>query len=282
MKRFSLTILICFVFIQVMQAQLLADAGWDKAYCGFNTLSLGGSPTAQGGIAPYTYLWKLANGSPATNYLSNDTSANPFFLNGINSSSKYIDFIVTVTDAANASASDTVKVSFSTWSCVLQDCIHYKSPGDTVTLFPRCSSNFSPMDFQWFPPIGLSNTHIANPRCTTPVNTRYHVFITDSVGCTLLDSCDVYVWPTSVTASKHELETTFPNPLTSASRLMIPTRWKGGTLSVFTVDGKLISRTLLEKTEIFPEPLVGRHTGIFYYHISVGGERVSSGKWERR
>jgi len=281
MKRLFTNILICFLITPMLQAQLIADAGWNKAYCGVDTLTLGGNPTAQGGLPPYAYNWTLANGLPATAYLNNTASGNPNFLNGISSGSKYIEFVVTVTDSNNTIATDTVKVSFTTWSCVLQDCIHYKNPGDSVTLSPRCSSNFSPMNYQWFPPVGLSATQLANPRCATPVNTRYYVHVVDSVGCARVDSCDVYVWPTSVKVVKKDVANTFPQPLTKQSRLTIPTHWRGSTLSIYTMDGKIICRTTLAVEETFLESLIGHHAGLLYYSITKAGQYLFSGKWER-
>src|SRR6185295_6854917 len=48
-----------------------AHAGIDKTVCNGSGTSIGGSPTASGGVSPYTYLWSPANG------LSSSTTSNP-------------------------------------------------------------------------------------------------------------------------------------------------------------------------------------------------------------
>ena len=44
-------------------AQLVAEAGPDKVICqywyGIDTATLGGNPTASGGVPPYTYSWEV-------------------------------------------------------------------------------------------------------------------------------------------------------------------------------------------------------------------------------
>ncbi len=66
--------------------QLKVNAGNDTAVCisvsGFDTLELGGNPTASGGIEPYTYVWSTSYkiGSHiygASHFLDDSTSSNP-------------------------------------------------------------------------------------------------------------------------------------------------------------------------------------------------------------
>src|SRR5690606_19892671 len=52
--------------------------------------------------------------------------------------------------------------------------------------------------FQWFPPLGLSATDIANPIAMPEVNTRYFVQAATEWGCVAYDSIDVNVNPESV------------------------------------------------------------------------------------
>lgn len=62
-------------------------------------------------------------------------------------------------------------------------------PGESVQMDPQGNCLY----FQWFPPLGLSATNIANPVATPPVNTRYFVQGMTEWGCTALDSMDVNV-----------------------------------------------------------------------------------------
>ena len=68
---------------------------------------------------------------------------------------------------------------------------------DSVRLYPGDSYQMDPggngLYFQWFPPLGLSETNISNPIATPNVNTRYFVQTSTEAGCTAVDSIDVYV-----------------------------------------------------------------------------------------
>ncbi|RYZ55976.1 MAG: gliding motility-associated C-terminal domain-containing protein, partial [Sphingobacteriales bacterium] len=74
--------------------------------------------------------------------------------------------------------------------------------GDDVTIYPGESYQMSPtgnaLYFQWFPPLGLSETDIANPVAMPNVNTRYFVQAATEWGCIALDSIDVNVNTESV------------------------------------------------------------------------------------
>jgi len=61
--------------------------------------------------------------------------------------------------------------------------------GDTVQMNPTGNC----MYFQWFPPMGLSQTNIANPYASPTVNTRYFVTGTTEHGCVAIDSINVFV-----------------------------------------------------------------------------------------
>ena len=68
---------------------------------------------------------------------------------------------------------------------------------DSVSIYPGESYQMDPQGnclyFSWFPPLGLTNTIIANPIASPPVNTRYIVTATTENGCPAIDSIDVYV-----------------------------------------------------------------------------------------
>jgi gliding motility-associated-like protein len=64
-------------------------------------------------------------------------------------------------------------------------------PGESVTMDPKGNALY----FQWFPPLGLSASNIANPLAMPDVNTRYFVNAATEWGCTIMDSIDVLVDP---------------------------------------------------------------------------------------
>jgi hypothetical protein len=82
---------------------LTVSAGRDTVIPKGDTITIGGSPTAAGGITPYTYLWTPADG------LSSATEPNP------NASPSYTTtYSVKVTDNAGNTLSDTVVVGVDT------------------------------------------------------------------------------------------------------------------------------------------------------------------------
>lgn len=79
---------------------VIANAGTVMALCPSGSGTIGGSPTASGGISPYTYLW-----SPSTG-LNSSTVANPSASPDVST-----DYILTVTDLDRSISKDTVHVS---------------------------------------------------------------------------------------------------------------------------------------------------------------------------
>jgi hypothetical protein len=79
-----------------------ASAGDDLTVCSGSPVPIGGSPTAGGGTAPYTYSWMPTTG------LSDATAANPTAT--ITSATTYT---VTVTDANGCTASDSVALTLA-------------------------------------------------------------------------------------------------------------------------------------------------------------------------
>lgn len=85
----------------VLISDLTADAGPDQLYCtSGSAVTLGGSPAATGGTAPYTYSW-----TPVTD-LSSAVVANPTASPTVNTC-----YILTVTDSNGCTDSDTVCVT---------------------------------------------------------------------------------------------------------------------------------------------------------------------------
>ncbi|TAH26707.1 MAG: PKD domain-containing protein [Cytophagales bacterium] len=80
----------------------IANAGNDNAYCFGNEATIGGSPTATGGSGvPYTFTWQNND-----NEIISTNESNPKVKVTKNSS-----YIVTITDAAQCSDSDTINIT---------------------------------------------------------------------------------------------------------------------------------------------------------------------------
>lgn len=97
--------------------ELEADAGNDIISSGAQ-ITIGGSPTAIGGTAPYTYSW-----SPQE-YLSNPTLSNPSLTPG-----QEIDYTVTITDSKGCTASDEISIKITSTRLIQnQDIVFYPNP----------------------------------------------------------------------------------------------------------------------------------------------------------
>lgn len=118
LSQFLATSLVFTALIQQMYAQtthqvhlsvnqppeLFADAGKDTAVPNGTPVILGGSPSAFGGTAPYTFLWL-----PNLPGLSSNTDSNPTY----NGAPVFFDttFVLEVTDTRNCKAIDSVNVT---------------------------------------------------------------------------------------------------------------------------------------------------------------------------
>ena len=166
-----------------------ANAGRDTTFCPGGYVQLGGSPTASGGFAPYTYSW-----SPTTG-LSSPTTANPMFTSGWVTSDTTITFTVTVTDTLGCIATDEVTVTVSRIEVDAGEdrriCV-----GDVVTLggSPTAEGGVPPYNYSWTatPPGAVFSTE-ANPVVTPTDTTLYVVMVTGGdPSCTSYDSVWVY------------------------------------------------------------------------------------------
>jgi gliding motility-associated-like protein len=139
--------------------QLTVSAGDDKSVCPGTGVIIGGSPTASGGLPPYTYSWQPTTALNASNV------ANP-----VCSLSTYINYTVTVTDDTGAVSSDVVFV----W---MED-VGYMSAGRDTSICVNSSASigsggngFSAVTYSWSPGLTLSDstsgTPIAYPGTTT-------------------------------------------------------------------------------------------------------------------
>jgi len=86
------------IFIDV--TSMIANAGSDQTICEGSSVSLGGNPSASGGVMPYTYSWSTAFS------LNDSTAANP-----LATLSTATGFSLTVTDSNSCTATDNVFIN---------------------------------------------------------------------------------------------------------------------------------------------------------------------------
>lgn len=171
LKRFSFIFLVCCA-VQVCCAQISVNAGSDKTVCINGTALLGGSPTASGGSAPYTYTW-----TPTT-FLNNASLANPTAA-GYGADMTYT---VRVTDKNGATGFDVINLKL--------DLIHTFNAGiDTGYCFGQMpgviigapNNNNTSHNFSWSPASGLNDPNATNPLATPSVNTVYTLTVSDGI-----------------------------------------------------------------------------------------------------
>ena len=150
----------------VVTRNLTASAGAAK----FGGAAIGGSPTATGGNATYTYAW-----SPTTD-LSSSTVANPNAL----CTGSTTTYTVTTTDANSCTATSTVAVTRN----LTASAGAAKFGGAAIGGSPTATGGNPTYTYGWSPTTNLSSSTVANPTslCTGP-NTTYTVTVTDANSC---------------------------------------------------------------------------------------------------
>jgi len=209
-------------------AQLKVDAGKDTAICiwGFDTLKIGGNPTASGGIEPYVYAWSAkyiigSNSYGASHFLDDSTFSNPKL---VNPTLDYLKLKLIVTDNSGITAQDSITIRFSMFYYLLIECIDFINQGDTVTLSGNMGQGIGPLSYFWSPNYNISDTSAASPNVWPDTTVYYQVYAIDSIGCISEPStCSIYVNTTGISPIYNQLikSMVFPNPINSNSTIEI-------------------------------------------------------------
>ncbi len=163
----------------------IADAGADQTLiaCSGDSVMIGGSPSANGGTAPYTYSWSPAAG------LNTNSIANPF-VSHLGSSTIYT---LVVEDMYGCSATDQVYIAVTNSTLFAEagnDVTVCQGAFSAVTLggLPTATGGTPSYNYAWFPAAGLSSTTVANPQASPTQSTIYTVVVTDGSGCMAVDT----------------------------------------------------------------------------------------------
>jgi len=164
--RFALAVIFMFFIDSAAAQALVADAGLRDTICPGTISLLGGSPTALGGTAPYTYRWT------PTSALSSSTVANP-----VASPATPTMYYVQVIDAVGDTAIDSVFVDlYSIWAFNAGPdtsmCIN-----ESVVIGGPNNSLADGASYSWSPANGLSSTTDPRPICSATVTTIYSLTI---------------------------------------------------------------------------------------------------------
>ncbi|MFL5763063.1 MAG: gliding motility-associated C-terminal domain-containing protein [Bacteroidia bacterium] len=167
-------------------AQLAAHAGPDRTLCPGGSVAIGGTPSATGGQAPYSYSW-----SPSL-YLSSSNTSNPNCTGAI-----YATYTLTVTDDTGAVATDIVVVSSYYVANV--------GAGNDTSICEHSQAllgadlNVSGMgvSYSWMPTTFLDNNTLPRPTCVNPTTSISYTLTASSASCPpLTDVVTVNLIPT--------------------------------------------------------------------------------------
>jgi len=275
-----------FFINEVGFAQLTADAGSDTVFCADspNDATIGGNPSAKGGMPPYTYAWSaeyegITRIFTASWMLEDTTVSNPIFKKGAIPDS--VVLFLTVVDANDSIAVDSVEVRLSSYVSCLAECRHHIKLGDSAQLWHCVFGGIPPYQFAWTPTASLSDSTSAIPWAKPLSNTTYELIITDSIGCQSSSFCMVFIEPSKIRSNYEDVGSVqvFPNPASNTINIVFDNiRYSKTILEILTSNGKLISNIdvndpviTIDVRDFLP--------GIYIYQWKSSGEIIESGKF---
>lgn len=242
-------------FANIFFAQLTADAGPTQVVCknwtGFDTLLLGGNPSATNGAAPYSYSWsanyQLTIGSTTLNYSASDfladtAVANPSLVQFPIEEELY--FYLTVYDAAGNEAMDSTLIKPAIFYQHLGTYSYNLAIGDSLFFNsgPNITGGFEPyQNVIWRPNAGLVDSTLLNGFWIKPEsNQTYYVTITDSAGCVVSGSPFVTINVGSASIGNFDQDDwlIYPNP--SQSHFSVEHAENIKEIHIFDIQGKYI------------------------------------------
>ncbi|MFN8396064.1 MAG: PKD domain-containing protein [Bacteroidia bacterium] len=229
--------------------------------CLGDTVALGGTPTAVGGTAPYTYLW-----SPGTD-LSSTTTANPLAYPLFTTA-----YTLQLTDANNCTSTSAVSVDVTVLSPAA---FNFNSNGLQVDFIDQSSGLIT----GWLWDFGDGSTSTQqNPTHTFPANGQYIVCLTIFVGnCSTTGCIPLMVVVGVEDAIAIPGLQVAPNPFRGSTQVRFRMDEAAQVrMEAYDLQGKLIGivadgfRDAGDQTIEFSASKFGASTGVYLLRLTVG------------
>ena len=288
MKTFMVNsfLLMSFFMNETCFAQLIADAGNDTAFCAENSsiATIGGNPSAQGGLPPYTYAWSaeyegITRIYTASWMLEDTTVSNPVFKKGAIPDS--VALCLTVKDANDSIVTDSVEVRLSRYGSCTAECRHYIKLGESAQLWHCVFGGIPPYQFSWTPTASLSDSTSESPWAKPLSNTTYELIITDSIGCQTRSTCLVFVDPTVINSNSDNAGTIQVYPIPARNEINVvfdDIRFSNSIFEILTSKGELINKIDIDDP-LMTIDVQNYLPGIYIYLWKSSSEILESGKF---
>lgn len=155
----------------------ILEAGIDQAICIGESISIGGEPTAEGSILPYTYQW-----SPV-NTLSMPSSANPV---ASPSETTTYSLVIFTGDCPIDTLETTVIVNQLPEILIMNDTL--AGFNENLTLWASGGT-----EYEWMPEEYLDNSFIQNPVTSLEHSVHFTVKVTNEFNCTDTSGVNIFV-----------------------------------------------------------------------------------------
>ncbi|HRH64740.1 MAG TPA: T9SS type A sorting domain-containing protein [Bacteroidia bacterium] len=206
-------------------SELIADAGTTVSGCEGVGITIGGSPTASGGTAPYTYLWDPAAG------LNSAGDANP-----VATLTATTDFTVTITDANGCFVQATTTVGINAL------------PTPVITVNGSMLSTSGGVSYQWYVNGNLIPGAV-NPDWDPLVIGDYTVAVTDAGGCVGI-SPPYTVTTVGITAlNSGNAIVIYPNPASQMIHLKTASGYSGSSVRILDITGQEVFQTIVSEQD---------------------------------
>jgi hypothetical protein len=230
------------------------NAGGILYSCG-TSVNLGGSPSATGGAAPYTYSW-----TPTTNIAGSTTAANTTTISGLTSDAVFTLLVRDNNGCIGSNQAIVKVVSNASYPNGAGADVSYCAGGPAVQIGKPGFPNVSGITYSWSPSSGLSCTNcaqpLASPTSTTTYTVTYTVPLQAGGTCTLTDNVVVTVvnrpnanfgGPDKVVCLGNPTTTT----LGTAAQVGYTYTWSPGS---FINNNQIANPTLSIPNGFFPQP----------------------------